>query len=567
MPVIGSNSVEGGFIKNQIDFVINNHWTGQAYLDYISNKGIGVGSRIHYDNYKNLSGSIYYYGVTDAYDNIKEWHQTIELAPQKTLSTHIQSKNMYLIQGGYSNTDTHSIKYEQVSDQATETTNYSFNQSNSSSINPQSIDFNYKKVADDKSSLAFNYKKSQSTIKNEYYTFSDERYIGYDFRTKNHITYTTNELSSTDSRNDSFLRTKNSISKLFDFGNINTTIDYYFDTDDDAVTRDIKNHIVQKTPEIDLTLNKFKLNNNWSINESLLYGYYSEYYYINSLDKQRTYSQSRMILNQNINGLYTFDLFNSSLKSTTDYTQYYYASGDENYTISQKTSLETDFFNALQTKTQHNRTWIPDDGNTPFYFDEKEQLEKNELKETIRLYLISPKKYYAQYESGYNWVNHYQLDNKMEIGLNPNKIFRSKFKTTYLHQLNKYTPLSSRFDITPNNYFNTSIQANYDLNEGEFINLNHLISGTIGSNWENRWTFKAYFTYSPKYEQDYQLQTLSLEKDLHCRKLTLMYNRMLEEYRFQFTINAFSDSNLGFTSNKYESFRLEGVFDDKSISR
>ena len=115
--------------------------------------------------------------------------------------------------------------------------------------------------------------------------------------------------------------------------------------------------------------------------------------------------------------------------------------------------------------------------------------------------------------------------------------------------------------------FRTSLQANYDLNEGEMINLNHVLSGATSHRWENRWIFKAYFTYSPKYNQDYQLQTLSLTKDLHERKLTLMYNRLLEEYRFQFTINAFPENNLGFTSNKYESFRLEGVFDDESIQR
>ena len=116
--------------------------------------------------------------------------------------------------------------------------------------------------------------------------------------------------------------------------------------------------------------------------------------------------------------------------------------------------------------------------------------------------------------------------------------------------------------------FSTSVQANYDLNEGEIINLNHIIAGSTSQHWENRWIFKAYFTYAPRNNQNYQLQTLSLTKDLHDkRKLTLMYNRLLEEFRFQFTINAFPENNLGFTSNKYESFRFEGVFDDTSVER
>ena len=115
--------------------------------------------------------------------------------------------------------------------------------------------------------------------------------------------------------------------------------------------------------------------------------------------------------------------------------------------------------------------------------------------------------------------------------------------------------------------FSTSLQANYDLNIGEMINLNHTLQGSTSKHWENRWIFKAYFTYAPKYNQDYQLQTLSLTKDLHERQLTLIYNRIIEEYRFQFTINAMPENKVGFTSNQYESFRLEGVFDDESVQR
>ena len=203
----------------------------------------------------------------------------------------------------------------------------------------------------------------------------------------------------------------------------------------------------------------------------------------------------------------------------------------------------------------------------PHSFLMNEIKEKNELEETITLYLVSPTKYHIKYSSGYNWIIDYQLDNKMQMLLRPNPTYRALFRTTYMHQLKKYSPLVSRLDYIPTKKFNTSIQANYDLNDGEMINLNHILNTTFGSNWENRWKFNAYFTYAPKYDEDYQLQTLEIIKDLHCRQFTLIYNRLLEEIRFQFTINAFPENNIGFTSNKYESFRLEGVFDDASIQR
>lgn len=567
MPVIGNNKIEGGFIKNQFDFVINDQWTGEGYVDYMSTKGIGLGTRLNYDNYTNNRGSIYYYGVTDQEDNVKEWTQTYKLSPQKTLSTHIRSKNIYLLQGGYSQTDTHSIKFKNKPDGAIETTTYTFNQNNSSSVKPQTYKVNYTKTSDDNSSLNINLNQTKTTQTSESYSITNQQLVGHNIKSKNNILYSQEELSATDSRRDSYLRTQNSLSKTMDFGTLTTAIDYYFDTDEDTVTKDIKNHIVQKTPEIDLNLKPYKLNQNWTFNEKLQYGYYSEYYYMSELDLQRTWAEHRLKLDQNITGIYNFNFLNGSLSSSSSYNQYYYASGDETYTISHIGKYRTDSFSFLQTETSHTTTGIPENGNTPFFFDERNQKEKNELEETITLYLVSPTKYHIKYSSGYNWIIDYQLDNKMQMLLRPNPTYRALFRTTYMHQLKKYSPLVSRLDYIPTKKFNTSIQANYDLNDGEMINLNHILNTTFGSNWENRWKFNAYFTYAPKYDEDYQLQTLEIIKDLHCRQFTLIYNRLLEEIRFQFTINAFPENNIGFTSNKYESFRLEGVFDDASIQR
>ena len=567
MPVIGSNRIEGGFIKNQFDYVINDTWTGQAYVDYISKKGLGFGTNLSYDNYSNLSGSIYYYAVVDSQYNIKSWDQSYQLTPENKLTTKIKATDMYLIQGNYSKTDHHSIEFENTTDDASQKTKYTFNQSNSSSIRPQNYELTYNKRTHDSNSLNINLKQTKSSTLSESYSISNQHKIGYDINSNNNISISRKEISATDSRKDSFLRTKNYLDKKLSFGTVKTGIDYYFDLDDDTVTRDIKNHIIQKTPELDLTLNTWNLNDNWSIHETFQYGYYTEYYYINSLDTQRIWRESRMTFNQNIVGEYRYNFLDSVLRSKTNYTQFYYTSGDQNYTLSNMLSYKTDSFSFLQTSTEHNQVWVAENGNTPFYFDEKSQIEKNELKETIKLYLISPTKYFISFASGYNWISNSQLNNNMELNIKPNKHFKLNVKTTYLNTLKKYTPLVSRIDFQQSKQLATSIKANYDLNDGELINLNHLLTGSIGSSWESRWTFKAYFTYAPKYDQNYQLETLSLEKDLHCRTLSLMYNRILEEYRFQFTINAFPDSKIGGKTNKYESFLLEGLFDDQSIQR
>lgn len=567
MPVIGSNKMEGGFIKNQFDYVITDEWTGSGYMDYMSDLGVGLGTKVSYTNDTNYQSDLYYYGVLDSEYSSKQWNQTIQLSPSQTFSTDIQSTAMYFVNGGTSRTDAHRATLQTSAAGYMDSLNYSFQQNSSSTIKPRTYALNYKRSYDDNGYTNLSFSQNKSSTTRERYSISNRYFLGYDIESYSNIQYNQHDVSSLDPRKESTLYTHQSFKKRLDFGTIKTSIEYYFDTDDDRVTSDITNHVVQKTPEIDVSFVSWALTDNWDMNHAVQYGYYTEHYYITSLNKQRIYDQSRIILDQRLTGSYAFNFLNSQFTSSTSYKQYYYGSNDQTFSLSSQLSYQTDTGSFLQTTTSHTRSWVPDDGNTPFYFDEKYQREKNELKETITLYVISPNKYSLKFSSGYNWIVDYQLDNYWELNVNPTPQFSSKFKTTYMHQRNEYSSLSGFIKIVPHKQFNTTIQAIYDLNDGELETINHKLSGETSSHWPNRWIFNAYFTYSNTTNKTYQLQTLEIVKDLHCRSLTFMYNRILEEYRFQFTVNAFPKSNIGFSSNKNESFRIEGVFDDASIQR
>ncbi|MGA0242017.1 MAG: hypothetical protein ACO3K7_03350, partial [Candidatus Marinamargulisbacteria bacterium] len=495
MPVIGTNTIEGGFFKSQVDYVLNDHWTGQAYMDYLSKKGIGLGTRLNYNNYTNLEGDIYYYGVSGTQNNVKEWNQVVQISDTTTLKTHIQSKNMYLIQGGDVKSDAHLIQLKQKKINADERVTYSFNQTELIHLTPQTYQFDYVKTQDDNHSASVAYKRSKNSVISDAINLKNSQKIGYDITNKNHVSYYQKELSAVDKRKDSYLKSTHELTKKIEsIGHIRTAFDVYFDTDEDTVTSDIQNHIVQKLPEIDMSFNTHKINDEWGLNQSVQYGYYMEQYYISSLEKQRDYAQSRFILDQALNGAYAYDFLNGKLQLNTSYKQYHYFSGDQTFTLNNTSQYTTDSFSFLKTNTAHHRTWVPKNGNTPFYFDERDMRDTNELKETITLYYLSDTKYALKYSSGYNWVVDYQLDNEYELLIRPNRTFKSVFRTTYLLQQHRYSPLVSRFDITPSPMFSTSIQANYDLNDGEMINLNHVISGATSKTWENRWIFDAYFT-------------------------------------------------------------------------
>ena len=161
MPVIGSNTIEGGFFKSQIDYVLNDNWTGEAYIDFLSKKGIGLGTQLNYDNLDNYSSNIYYYGVSDTENYIQEWNQTINLSNREIIKTNIQSKNMYLIQGGNINTDKHSINFDKKLINGNEKINYAFNQTHLTTLSPKTYQLNYSKSTDDQSAINVNYQRSR----------------------------------------------------------------------------------------------------------------------------------------------------------------------------------------------------------------------------------------------------------------------------------------------------------------------------------------------------------------------------------------------------------------------
>ena len=65
MPLIGTNSIEGSFFKSQVDYVVNDNLTGEAYIDSMSQLGIGLGTKLNYNDFNEWNNSLYYYGISN----------------------------------------------------------------------------------------------------------------------------------------------------------------------------------------------------------------------------------------------------------------------------------------------------------------------------------------------------------------------------------------------------------------------------------------------------------------------------------------------------------------------
>ena len=285
----------------------------RSLIDTLSNKGIGIGTQLNYNNYKNVDGHIYYYAIADTEFTTKEWAQTIQLSNENTLTTHIANKNMYLINGGKAAKDEHQILFKRKAIEGTQSGRYHFSQSNISKSNPKNYRLTYENQRDNNDSLNINYHRSESLTESDDLSIQNRQLIGHNILNENKLDYTQRDWSSTDPRKESKLTVETTLSKTFEFGRISNTIDYYFDTDGNTVTEDIRNHIIQKLPELTLQMNPINLNSNWTVSQLFKYGNYQEQYYISSLNKQQDYTNSKFQLQEKLKGTYNFKFLNGEL--------------------------------------------------------------------------------------------------------------------------------------------------------------------------------------------------------------------------------------------------------------
>tara|TARA_A100001015_G_scaffold126039_1_gene139700 strand:+ start:521 stop:2830 length:2310 start_codon:yes stop_codon:yes gene_type:complete len=565
LPEYGTNAVDGAFLKNKFDYIVSDNFYGTARVDTLSKRGIGFGSKLNYDSYEGREGYLDLYGIMDSGGDEMEWFHKEIVSDNATFRSKVSQKNSKLYSGRTSQTSQQVFTYMQNKINETSETSYQFNQTKSS-LTTKRFQANHKVTADNGNTTSIHANHSRSLTNQEQVTLMNTQTIGYDVTASSELNFQQQDISASDRRNESTLRAKNNLTKTFDGqGTLTTVLDMSFDTDGDTVTSDIRNRVVQITPEITYTFNPFKVSNEWTFNQTIQYGYYTEKNYITSINQPRELSSYRVNIKESIIGKYHWQPFNTNLTSKWSYNQFSYGTGDQSYSLSHTGTLTNTWLPFLESSTSHIRQWNARESNSPFYFDAPNNIEKNLLNETITLFYKSPTKYKLSVTTGFDYLRSYQLDNKYELLINPNTQFNANLKTTYYIRQFNYSPLSSSIRWRPSDYFSTDLNANYDLNIGKFESISHTYHWITSRTWENKWTISAKFLANPKLKKDYKLQTMSVTKDLHRRQFTIKYNRILEEFRFQFSINAVPENTVGFKTNEQEPFKLEGSIDGQTL--
>ena len=206
MPLLGENKIEGGFFKSQVDYVINDMWTGEAYIDYMSTLGIGLGTKLNFNDLETWNNSFYYYGITDSEFYAKAAKIEKKLTDNKTIKTSIESKNMYLIQGGNVNKDSNELTYINQRVNGTDRTVYTFKQSQLDNISPKEYHLSFNSQNDDNSSTVVSYRRNENSIKSDELNIKNQQKIGHNILNSNSFNFHQKTMSSNDLRKDQYLK-------------------------------------------------------------------------------------------------------------------------------------------------------------------------------------------------------------------------------------------------------------------------------------------------------------------------------------------------------------------------
>lgn len=567
MPSIGSNSIEGQFYKSQLDYYFSENAYGNTYIDMMTKQGVGLGLRHNYGLNQPFSGSLYHYQIPNSPNQVWEWKQNSRLNQEFSVSHAYKDTNMYLLSGLSQEKNEKSVilDYNDLGDQhrlSVYENEQTYSNGNSSQQNQR---VEYLQSYNGHTPWRFAATRSQSRYETRNFTLNENHHFANEFELENNILFQ-QQNTQLYSEFDNQLTTQTMIYKpLRGIGQTQTEISLFFDPD--SVENDNPNY-VNKTPEFTLNLDPYTWNN-IKFNSIFQFGHYQESYLLDS-GSIREFETDRYVLTQTANFTMQDNLpLNGKFSITEKLSQYYYATEDQNYTWTHILQYNTNSFNFFNTESNYTQTSSPSDGNSPFYFDNIEQKNVELLTEKWIFYYNNPYQYHFNVQTGYNFRLDQQLDYDFELLVAPSPTINWISKSGWQILNERYDPLSSYLNYRPNEHSNHRVSVIYNLNDGKTQSINHELTQIFGEDPDYRWSVTMKFTYQPSINKNYQIESISLIKNLECRKITMSYNRILEEFRFHFTINAFPDAGVGGTSNKYEDLKLDvkGIIDDTSVQR
>jgi hypothetical protein len=605
-PTIGKKSTSGWgyFIQNQIDYRYENNKSSSIYLDWYEAKkdrkgelGFGIN---HYYKTKQNNGSFYIYNYNFSQAGESKQNLIYKLNNNflyKGLKVYSSYKRANIDErinsSGSSDEEFKEFKIIKEDPSFPMSINYSALSQYTNKFDLKTLSY-AKSFIHDTINLNFNNNKySESGRKNQTTQLTHTKQLKYDINLNHNLLYTSNKYTSSDTYNDELLKYETSITKTLPYS-ISFKLNYNIleDLDENRVTSDLTNganNYLYKLPEIELSKSTvlFKSSNNLSMksNSFISFGRYKEV--VNTIDvASKTYPQKHVnlepnvyIFKQSLSKTIKFNFIPKKIQSNLfrynfRYEQYIFKNknaslfeGDAQYFLNYDLSYSTTYLKYFKQNINFYRTVNHKDNNSPFYYFNKANTERHELRKTITIFHTKQKTKLLPFifniswdnATGYNWLRtsspYADYLTSLNMGLNNKYKFRisssKKLNVNYDYNNKPFGPLLISLNGNEPTKFKFNYSLNLDLNEIMFNDIPAVNSSQInfefpiGKNKEFQWFIKSSYIYKTNSTtkafdlKNYEYQYISIVKHEHERIIELGYTKLTNELLFKYTFKSF----------------------------
>ena len=554
MPIFGSNNVEGDYAKTEVSYFADDAAWGSLYFDFMKKKGTGYGIEHNYILDKKNSGSLYLYYIKEldtSYPDLKiKLDHQVDLGKNK-LKLSYDYSDIYLVPSGRQ--DQTGFQAALNGSEGKDNYSISLTTMNNRISGLNDLDL-HTSISSGSSKAEYFYTLRNALSGSKWQNVSQglylqDKYMNGRLDANLRVNFS-RSLSLEGTPYDDRLEPSINLAYKGDIYTATLSANYFLDIDKDAYPNDFRTEYVEKMPDITVALNPLDAAG-FALRPEISYGRFHESKYISATDSQRHFTGDRYRTSLAVDR--TFELgLGSKFALSLGAEQFDYDTGDQRYTKKEHYTLSTELGGCYSNSLRYERG--VGDGNSPFFFDSA-GYNYNSIKDTMVFYKGSQHRFTL--DGGYNYVTNQYYDLLMSYNARPNDSFNLNMSSGYSPQDGQWRDLVSAVGLVFLPAIKDSLSHTYDLRSGKTRYATNLLEFGIGDTWQSRWDFKISHSYDVARDAII-MQEASIVKDLHCWETTLSWSEFRREYKIVFTLKAFPEMPVGYTSGN-QGFFIEGL--------
>ncbi len=568
LPAIGNNNEEGFYVKNTLEYWLNEDIKSQLIIDYLEKKDLGLGVKTKFFEKKNYPLDLYIYNINN-YNFILSLAQKLKIANTEEVSYKINRRNLYSLYGNrddfleynlnLSNTKSGQLSLLERNNYYLSQKHQELNWQNTDKSNTQNL-----QLVNDSYFLSkaeyqmFKYNVVNTTFSNEFYYRNSDYYM-----TRTKYQYISNKIKVFLQGNNLVLANESEYKKTGYFGreaqlvspkfsllyypqkagtikeiskiviNMNTNINL----NDESITTNKNLEVVENLPEASIEFSEYDFNS-VNLKHKVTMGSYHEK---KNIGFSRDIYDNRVLM-QNVASTYLYKNINKSnyLLYTVGYDQYLYDSGDKQFLLGNKLDLG---FKPIET-VKENIVYEKSDpsGYSQFYFDEL----RSRINKISNYFNYEYVKYLNLIvEDSYSFLDSKRDLQKFTISYLPEEKKQVLFSTAYNYETRVWSNLINRLTYKQDEYNYVIMNNSYSLMRGEIMESLVQFGCSIGL--EERWLIKADLLWNSLQKQ-YRVPMIRIIKDLGCVVFSYEYNDIRREHTLMFKVTAFPDELTGIST-------------------